>query len=115
MLAIGRFLDRMKFKSREEASKAIGIRASKLDYVIRNYRELKKSRKNSVPRVKQKKVRLSPVKIIDEPAKIERPSSSSLGVQMTLESGVRVSVESADAAIDLLDRLEQRKRFKAAS
>lgn len=110
--SIGRFLDRMKFKSREEAARALGIQPSKLDYVIHTYRKLPRVQKGARTRG-GKRLKLARVKIVDEPA--SGTSTRDGPIELVLESGVKVSVASAEAAIDLLDRLEQRNKLKAAS
>jgi hypothetical protein len=112
--SIGRFIERMKFVSREEGSRALGIKPSQFDYLVLSYRKLLRASKNAAAR-SGKKLGLTPVKVADEAAAPGSAGSTSRPVELVLESGVRVTVESADAAIELLDRLEQRKRLKAAS
>lgn len=111
--SIGRFVERMKFESRDEAARTLGISLSKFDYVVKCYRKLLRTEKK--PARGGKRLKLARIKIVDEPvpAKSSRPEPRP--VELVLESGVRVSVASADAAIDLLDRLEQRKRQQAAA
>lgn len=110
--SIGRFLDRMKFESREEAARTLGIQPSKLDYVIHTYRKLPREQKGAGIR-SGKKLKLARVKIVDEAA--NDTGTPGGPIELMLESGVKVSVASAEAAIDLLDLLEQRSKLKAAS
>jgi len=110
--SIGRFLDRMKFKSREEAARVLGIQPSRLDYVVQTYRKLPRAQKGTGTRG-GKRLKLARVKIVDAPANGTRTPGGP--VELVLENGVKVSVVSAEVAIDLLDRLEQRRKLKAAS
>ena len=109
--AVGRFLDQVKFGSHGEAAQVLGIKVSQLRHLVSSYRQQVGA--EGVGRHRRRKLRLARVKIIDESARGSRFESGP--VEVVLESGVRVSVGSTDAVIDLLERLEQRGRLKAAS
>jgi hypothetical protein len=113
LLKIGQFLERMNFGSRREASQTLGISSSQVRHLELCYRKLRRSKKKVTRRRPERRLTLAPVRIVEEPVK-SRPEEPR-GLELMLEGGVRVSVGSPEAAIDLLERLEQRKRFRSAS
>jgi hypothetical protein len=110
LLAVGEFVDGAGFENRDEAARALGIEPYQLYHLTVNYQRLLRSRRRAPLPARRRKFKLARVKIVEEP--VERTAISPKPIELILASGVRVSMGSADEAIELLDRLDQRERLK---
>lgn len=112
--AIGQLVDETdKEMSREHAARLLGIEYHQLDYAISKYRKLLKFRPKNKAAPKPK---LAQVKVIDdEPATASQIQTRSVGsLELVLESGIRVAVNGAEQAAELLERLDRQRGRRAA-